>query len=39
MRVDRLAYAVGAGFVCVTLAIFVQGFLPGVIPESRETRR
>jgi cytochrome c oxidase cbb3-type subunit 2 len=27
--------AVGAGFVCVTLAMFVQGFLPAMIPESR----
>jgi cytochrome c oxidase cbb3-type subunit I/II len=27
--------AVGAGFFLVTLAMFVQGFLPAVIPESR----
>ncbi len=27
--------AVGAGFFCVTLAMFVQGFLPAMIPESR----
>jgi cytochrome c oxidase cbb3-type subunit 2 len=27
--------AVGAGFFMVTLAMFVQGFLPAVIPESR----
>jgi len=27
--------AVGAGFFFVTLAMFVQGFLPGMIPESR----
>src|SRR3989454_1824147 len=26
--------AVGAGFACVTLAMFVQGFLPAMIPES-----
>jgi cytochrome c oxidase cbb3-type subunit 2 len=31
-------YALGAGFVCISLAIFVQGFLPIAIPESRETR-
>jgi cytochrome c oxidase cbb3-type subunit I/II len=31
-------YALGAGFVCISLAIFVQGLLPIVIPESRETR-
>jgi cytochrome c oxidase cbb3-type subunit 2 len=30
--------AVGAGFACVTLAMFVQGVLPAVIPESRSTR-
>src|SRR5438445_4982991 len=30
--------AVGAGFLFVTLAMFVQGVLPSVIPESR-TRR
>src|SRR6266705_4359924 len=28
----------GAGFFCVSLAIFVQGILPIAIPESRETR-
>jgi cytochrome c oxidase cbb3-type subunit 2 len=27
--------AVGAGFVFVTLAMFVQGFLPAIVPESR----
>ena len=27
--------AVGAGFACVSLAMFVQGFLPAMIPESR----
>ncbi len=27
--------AVGAGFFFVTLALFIQGFLPAVIPESR----
>jgi len=27
--------AIGAGFFLVTLAMFVQGFLPAVIPESR----
>ncbi len=27
--------AVGAGFFMVTLAMFVQGFLPAIIPESR----
>ena len=31
-------YALGAGFFCITLAIFVQGFLPIAIPASRETR-
>ena len=31
-------YAIGAGFVCISLAIFVQGLLPIAIPESRETR-
>ncbi len=31
-------YALGAGFVCISLAIFVQGLLPIAIPESRETR-
>jgi cytochrome c oxidase cbb3-type subunit 2 len=30
--------AVGAGFFCVTLAMFVQGVLPALIPESRSTR-
>jgi cytochrome c oxidase cbb3-type subunit 2 len=30
--------AVGAGFFFVTLALFVQGFLPAMIPESRSTR-
>ncbi|HEU5197820.1 MAG TPA: cbb3-type cytochrome c oxidase subunit II [Methylomirabilota bacterium] len=29
------AYAVGAGFAFVTLAMFVQGFLPMLAPESR----
>jgi cytochrome c oxidase cbb3-type subunit 2 len=32
------AYALGAGFFCISLAIFVQGLLPIAIPESRETR-
>jgi len=32
------AYVLGAGFVCISLAIFVQGILPIAIPESRETR-
>ena len=27
--------AAGAGFACVTLAMFVQGVLPAMIPESR----
>jgi cytochrome c oxidase cbb3-type subunit 2 len=31
-------YALGAGFVCISLAIFLQGILPIAIPESRETR-
>ena len=31
-------YALGAGFACISLAIFVQGLLPIAIPESRETR-
>jgi cytochrome c oxidase cbb3-type subunit 2 len=31
-------YALGAGFVCISLAIFVQGLLPIAIPESREVR-
>jgi len=31
-------YVLGAGFFCVSLAIFVQGILPIAIPESRETR-
>jgi cytochrome c oxidase cbb3-type subunit I/II len=31
-------YALGAGFLCISLAIFVQGLLPIAIPESRETR-
>jgi len=30
--------AIGAGFFFVTLAIFVQGFLPAMIPASREKR-
>ena len=30
--------AVGAGFFFVTLALFVQGFLPAMIPESRTTQ-
>jgi cytochrome c oxidase cbb3-type subunit I/II len=30
--------AVGAGFFFVTLALFFQGFLPAMIPESRSTR-
>jgi cytochrome c oxidase cbb3-type subunit 2 len=30
--------AVGAGFFFVTLAMFVQGVLPALIPESRSTR-
>ena len=32
------AYTLGAGFFCISLAIFVQGLLPIAIPESRETR-
>jgi cytochrome c oxidase cbb3-type subunit I/II len=32
------AYTLGAGFLCISLAIFVQGLLPIAIPESRETR-
>ena len=31
-------YALGAGFLCISLAIFVQGLLPIAVPESRETR-
>jgi cytochrome c oxidase cbb3-type subunit 2 len=31
-------YALGAGFFCISLAIFIQGILPIAIPESRETR-
>jgi cytochrome c oxidase cbb3-type subunit I/II len=31
-------YALGAGFLCISLAIFVQGLLPIAIPASRETR-
>jgi cytochrome c oxidase cbb3-type subunit I/II len=31
-------YALGAGFLFISLAIFVQGVLPIAIPESRETR-
>jgi cytochrome c oxidase cbb3-type subunit I/II len=31
-------YVLGAGFFCISLAIFVQGVLPIWIPESRETR-
>jgi cytochrome c oxidase cbb3-type subunit 2 len=31
-------YALGAGFLCISLAIFVQGLLPIAIPESREIR-
>jgi cytochrome c oxidase cbb3-type subunit I/II len=30
--------AVGAGFACVTLAMFVQGVIPALIPASRSTR-
>ncbi|MBI3028516.1 MAG: cytochrome c [Candidatus Rokubacteria bacterium] len=30
--------AVGAGFFFVTLAIFVQGFLPAMVPEARSKR-
>src|SRR5437762_14358521 len=30
--------AIGAGFGFVTLAIFVQGFLPAILPESRTKR-
>jgi cytochrome c oxidase cbb3-type subunit 2 len=30
--------AVGAGFFLVTLAMFVQGFLPAMLPESRSTQ-
>lgn len=32
------AYVLGAGFFCISLAIFVQGVLPIAIPESRESR-
>jgi cytochrome c oxidase cbb3-type subunit I/II len=32
------AYTLGAGFLCISLAIFIQGILPIAIPESRETR-
>ena len=32
------AVALGAGFLFISLAIFVQGVLPIAIPESRETR-
>ncbi len=31
-------YVLGAGLLCISLAIFVQGILPIWIPESRETR-
>ncbi len=31
-------YVLGAGFFCISLAIFVQGVLPIWIPQSRETR-
>jgi cytochrome c oxidase cbb3-type subunit 2 len=31
-------YVLGAGFLCLSLAIFVQGVLPIWIPEARETR-
>lgn len=31
-------YTLGAGFLCISLAIFVQGLLPLAIPASRETR-
>jgi cytochrome c oxidase cbb3-type subunit I/II len=31
-------YVLGAGFLCISLAIFVQGALPIWIPESGETR-
>ena len=31
-------YALGAGFFCITLAIFIQGLLPIAIPQSREIR-
>ncbi|HSE96199.1 MAG TPA: cbb3-type cytochrome c oxidase subunit II [Methylomirabilota bacterium] len=31
-------YVLGAGFVCISLAIFIQGVLPIAIPESRESR-
>src|SRR5262245_29079314 len=37
-RPDMKAYTLGAGFLCISLAIFVQGILPIAIPESRETR-
>jgi cytochrome c oxidase cbb3-type subunit 2 len=30
--------AIGAGFALVTLAMFVQGFLPAMLPESRSTQ-
>src|SRR2546426_6004510 len=30
--------AIGAGFCFVTLAMFVQGFLPAILPESRTKR-
>jgi cytochrome c oxidase cbb3-type subunit 2 len=31
-------YVLGAGFLCISLAIFVQGILPIAIPASREAR-
>ena len=34
----KIATRLGAGFFCISLAIFVQGLLPIAIPESRETR-
>ncbi len=37
MRTIR-SLALGAGFFFVTLALFVQGFLPSMIPESRTPR-
>src|SRR6266511_620133 len=37
MRTIR-SLALGAGFFFVTLALFVQGFLPSMIPESRTAR-
>lgn len=30
--------ALGAGFLCITLAIFTQGVLPALQPQARETK-